>query len=153
MTERAPPLIGYAPPGMELSADRLLRRIVAWLAILIGGHALVLKALHVGLARGWLASPPNMSWSIDERWQVVQMVFSSLVMLAMLFGGVLLLRRSPVAILLLRASAACLILQSVVSQVMYLLTNSILRSYWSTPGSAAVNALQFFQSLWLTLLV
>lgn len=148
-----PPLIGYAPPGLDQPADRLLRRIVGGLAIVWGGQALLTTALTVGLSRGWLATPPSMSWAIDEQWQMVFMAAGALVSLATLLGGVLLLRRSPAGILILRVTAASSGVLVVVGMAMHLSTNTILAGYWSTPGSAAFNALQLFDNLWLPALM
>lgn len=48
----AGPLIAYASTGLEdQPADRLLRRIVGWSAVLYGAKALVLSALFVALSR------------------------------------------------------------------------------------------------------
>jgi carbon starvation protein CstA len=94
-----------------------------------------------------------MSWSIDARWTVVGMAAQALAMLALLTAGVLLLRRSRSSIILLRASVACSIALSTLSLAMSLYDNSIYASYWSTPATAAVNALQFLSGFWLPVLL
>ena len=152
MQDTFPPL-AYAPPGLDQPADRLLRRIVGWLAILFGGESLVGSALHYALAKGWLSHPANMSWSIDDSWQLALMAVSTGVKLTMFLGGVLLLRQSRTSILLLRAGAACTIGLSLLGLALLLRTNPTYASYWSTPATAAIYTMQSFQSLWLPLLV
>jgi hypothetical protein len=147
------PLIEYAPPGLEAPADRLLRRIVAWSAIVYGAEALVVKTLHVALSRGWLASPSTMSWSLDGGWSRIMMAAQALTMLAMLIGGVLMLRRSRACLVILRAGVACSIVLAILSLAMAMRASPVYRSYWSTPAAAAVNAMDFMGNLWLPILI
>ena len=152
MQDTLPPL-AYAPPGLDQRADRLLRRIVAWLAIVYGGESIVRSALHYALAKGLLAHPPNMSYSLDDRWSVALMGLRFAIMFVMLLGGVLLLWRARVSLTLLRVSAAGTIILLVVGQALHLRTNPTYASYWSTPATFVLYTMQSLQSLWLPLLL
>lgn len=138
MTHEPPPLIAYALPGCAQPADRLLRRIVAWTAILWAADSLAGTALQVALSRGWVASPPNMSWSGAEGWSLVVRLANDLAACAMLVGGVLLLWRSRVGIVLLRGSAVGTMVLSILSLAVLLRTVPTFASYWSTPAAAAM---------------
>ena len=87
MSDPAPP-IAYASAEDELPSDRLLRRIVAFSAMIYGGDALLDTALHVALARGWVASPSSMGWGFYPN-DLVITAAQTVVMFAMLMGGVL----------------------------------------------------------------
>ena len=146
--------IQYASPGLaELPADRLLRRIVAWTAIAYGANALARTALHVVLAKGWAAAPPNMSWSLEGGWNTAVFLVQSAAMAALVAGGVLALRRSRACVAVLRGSVACWVLLSVVGLAMLVRTNPTYASYWSTPAAAAVNAAHFLEGLCLPVLI
>jgi hypothetical protein len=145
--------IEYAPQGLELPSDGLLRHIIAWAAIVYGGDAVIGAALHVALAKGWAASPPSMSWSLDGEWDAPLMAAQTLAMSALLIGGVLMLRRSRACFVVLRASIGCSICLTVLNLVLVLRDNPVYASYWSTPAAAAVNALQFWRGLWLPVLL
>jgi len=145
--------IDYASDALEQPADRLLRRIIGWSGIAYGGKGLLGKALHVALAKGWVASPPNMSWSFDGRWDLIQMVGSTVTDAALLYGGILLLNRSRSSVIVLRASAGFAIALAVVGLAMAMRQNATYASYWSTPGTAMSNALHFLGGLWLPVLI
>jgi hypothetical protein len=152
MTDAAP-LIEYGSGAHEPPADRLLRRIVAWAAILYGGEALISAALHVALSGGWVASPSTMSWRLDGGWDLVVMGAHKVAMSALLIGGVLMLRRSRASVVVLRASVACAIVLAILGQALAMRGSPVYASYWSTPASAAMYAMQFLRSLWLPVLI
>ncbi|HEV2295416.1 MAG TPA: hypothetical protein VGR35_16315 [Tepidisphaeraceae bacterium] len=151
MSEPMP--IEYASDALEQPADRLLRHIVGWSGIAYGGKALLGSALHVALAKGWVATPPNMSWSFDGRWDLLQMVVAAMTNTALLCGGVLLLNRSRSSVIVLRASAGFTIALAVVGLAMAMRQNATYASYWSTPATATSNALGFLGGLWLPVLI
>ena len=130
------PLIAYAvtPP------DQLLRRIAAWSAIVWAADSLLGTALHLALSRGWVASPPNMSWPRSSGWPLAVRTAEDLAASAMLIGGILLLWRSRPAVALLRAGAACSVVLIVLALVILLRTEPIYASYWSTPAAAVMEA-------------
>jgi hypothetical protein len=145
--------IAYASDDLEQPADRLLRRIIGWSAIAYGGMALLGLALHVALARGWAATPSTMAWNIGGRWSVFQMVVGAMTDAALLLGGVLLLSRSRWSVLVLRASAGFAIALAAVGTGMAIRQSVVYASYWSTPATAATNALRFLAGLWLPVLI
>src|SRR2546423_12413201 len=112
------PLIEYASEGQEHPTDRLLRRIIAWSAIMYGGKALLGAALQLALGKGWLASPSTMSWYLARGWMLVVNCADTLTMCALLIGGVMLLRRSRASVVVLRSSVACSIALTILQSVM-----------------------------------
>src|SRR5947208_581845 len=106
MTDSAP-LIQYASEPLEQPAERLLRHIVAWTAIVEGGTSVLATALRVALANKWLATPNTMAWGFDAQWEIALTAAEALTMCALLVGGVMLLTRTCVAIPILRLSVAC----------------------------------------------
>jgi hypothetical protein len=148
------PTIGYAPPGgLEVPADRLVRRVVAWLSVLYGGQSLVGTALHVALARGWAASPKNMSWAISGGATVAMMGVSALAMCAYVVGGVLLMRRSRGSVLVLRAAVVGDVVVSLVGLGLVLYQDPTYASYWSTPATGTMYALEHMRALYVPGLV
>lgn len=133
--------LSYASEVLDPSADRLLRRIVAWMAIVEGGAAVVSNVIHVGLAMGWLPSPANMSWEISWGWSTAMMAAIALTSVATLVGGLLLLRRVRASIVLLRAAGIAAIALSVANTVIIMLTFPGYAGLWSTFGSAAYQTL------------
>jgi hypothetical protein len=109
------PLIEYTSEALEQPADRLLRRIVAWTAIVCGGEVVIGTALHIALAKKWVASPSNMSWEFDGRGDALLTAAQTLAMCGLLFGGLLLLRRARASIVLMRGSVVCSIVLTFVS--------------------------------------
>jgi hypothetical protein len=152
MSLNAPP-IDYARDPLEQPADRLLRRIIGVLAIAHGAMGLTTNALHVLLARGWTTSPTTMSWSIDSTWQAGIMVATALVMIALLSGGVMVMRGSAAGFSMLRIGATAEILISGIGLALVLGNNSIYRSYWSTPATGVIYAIQFVEGEWVPLLM
>ena len=152
MTEPAP-TIAYASEAYEAPADRLLRHVVAWTALVLGGNALVTTALHAALAKGWVASPPNMSWSLGTGWGAVVLGANMLTNIGLAVGAVLLLRRSRASLAILRASVACSLVLSVLGLAMLIIGNPTYRSYWSTPAAAALYAIQFLGGVWDEVLI
>ena len=140
MADDPAPLIAYAPPGSDQPADRLLRRIVAWAAIWWGGDSLLGTALHVALAKGWVASPPTMSWTRSGGFPMVVNACEDLAASAILVGGVLLLWRSRAALPLLRVGAASAVVLIVLAVGLLLRREPIYASYWSTPAAAVMEA-------------
>ena len=138
----AAPSIEYASTAHDTPPDRLLRRIVAWTAIVYGGEALVARALHIALAKGWLSHPSSMSWDLAGGWILVSNSVSTLTMCALLVAGLLLLRRSALSIPILRAGVAASIVVHIVGLALVMRANPIFASYWSTPGTFAVYSLQ-----------
>ena len=147
------PWIEYASQGLELPADQLLRRIVGWTAIMYGGEAVIGTALHVALARGWVASPSSMSWSLDGGWNIIVMHAQTLAMTALVTGGVLMLRRSPASVVVMRASIASSIVLAVLGLAMTLRASPVYASYLSTPATATVYTVQYLRGLWLPVLI
>jgi hypothetical protein len=153
MTEPRP-AIPYAPATFDdAPADRLLRRIVAGAAIADGAEALVRKAVVVGLAKGWLASPRTMSWDSSTGWVRVVTDADSLVMCAMVIGGILLLRRSRWSVVLLRAAVFVQIVLAAVSQILAMRAEPTYASYFSTPGAWVVETLGLLKGLWVPALI
>lgn len=152
MSNAAPP-INYALSDLEQPADRLLRRIIAWVAIACGGVAICSSALHVALSKGWLASPTSMSWDLRGGWDLVLMAAQTLTRCALVVGGVLMLNRSRASVVLLRAAAGCSIGLGALGLAMIARASPVYASYWSTPAAAAVNAMQFLNGLWAPVLI
>jgi hypothetical protein len=154
MSDTAEP-IEYASRASttDLPADRLLRRAVGWTAVLYGGQAVLATALHIALARRWLRTPPNMSWDVPTGWTMIASRAQTLAMAGILVAGVLLLRRAPLAVHVLRGCVAGSIVLSIVNLGLALANNPIYASYWSTPGSFAIEALYNLGGLWLPLLL
>src|SRR3954453_6196295 len=109
------PLIDYALNDIELPADRLLRRIIGFAAIVYGGEALVGMALHIALAKRWAASPSGMAWDLEGGWHAIVIAADVLATCAMILAGVLLLKRARVSIPVLRASITCMLILTVLS--------------------------------------
>jgi hypothetical protein len=148
------PSIPYASTAhVDTPADRLLRRIVAGTAILYGGEALVGRALHIALGKGWLSYPSTMFWSVEGGWLLVSNSASSVIMCALLVAGVLLLRRSPPSIPLLRAAVAAEIVVHFVGLALVMRSEPVFASYWSAPGTFAVYSLQELRSLLVPVLL
>jgi len=145
--------IAYASDDLEQPADRLLRRIIGWSGVAYGGMALLGSALHVALAKGWLATPRTMGWNLGGRWGLLQMVLGAVTNAALLCGGVLLLNRSRASVPVLRASAGFAIALAVVGTGMAIRESTTYASYWSTPATATFNALRFLGGLWLPVLI
>ena len=146
--------IADSSDAFEQPADRLLRRILGWAAIVYGGGALVGTALHVGLARTWLASPDTMSWTLRGGWDGVLLAAGALTMAGLVLGGVLLLRRrARASIPILRASVACSFVVTVLGLAMTLHESDVYASYWSTPATAVVEGMHVLQSEWLPMLI
>ena len=152
MTEPAP-TIAYASEAYDTPADRLLRHVVAWTALVDGGKALVTTGLHVALAKGWLASPPSMGWGLQGGWGAVMLIAPMLTNVGLLIGGMLLLRRSRTSLVFLRVSVGCSLVLTAVSLAVTMIENPVYRSYWSTPGTAAMNGIQFLGGLWVEILI
>ena len=141
--------IDYASESHDTPADRLLRRIVAWAAIVYGGEALVGRALQVALGKGWLAHPSTMSWELEGGWILISNSAHTLSMCVLLVAGLLLLRRSPLGVTLLRASVAASIVVHFAGLALVLRANPTFASYWSTPGTLAFYSLNELQNLLL----
>ena len=135
-------LVDYASEGLQQPSDRLLRKIVAGLALAEGGIPLVCTALHIGLARHWLRSPNTMGWDFDGTWDIVCIAVSSIIESVMLVGGVLLMMNARGGIVIVRWSAIGAILMSIVATALTMQHIPTYASYWSTPATAAMNALQ-----------
>ena len=153
MSRTAAPLIDYAMDHAESPADRLLRRIVAWTAIVTAAESVISTALLVALSRNWLASPPNMSWSMGGPWEQAATAAGMLAMCGLILGGVLLLGRSRASILLIRGGVALSIVITLVEIALNLYSSPTYTSYWSKPGSAAMEAMHYFHGLFLALLM
>ena len=152
MTEPAP-TIAYASETYEAHADRLLRHVVSWTALVLAGNALITTGLHVALAKGWVASPPSMSWSMGTGWGAVVLGANMLTNIGLVVGAVLLLRRSKASLAILRASVACSLVLTALGLAMLIIDNPTYRSYWSTPATAALYAIQFLSGLWDEVLI
>lgn len=146
-------LIEYGTNDLESPADRLLRRVVAWTAVAEGAQSLLTSAVHVALAKKWLASPSTMGWDLSGGWSAVIMAATAAAMGTLLAGGLLLLRRSPWSLPLLRGGAAASILLSVAGLARAVYTIPVYRSYWSTPGTFTMEAAQFARGLWVPALL
>jgi hypothetical protein len=140
--------LGYAAEYVDPVADRLLRQIVAWMAIIEGGAAIVGNVVHVGLALNLLSSPPNMSWEIDRSWNTIMMAATALTSIATLIGGLMLLRRIRASIVLLRVAGISTIACGFASTVLIMITIPGYAAYWSTFGAATVQSLDAFRGLW-----
>ncbi len=136
-------IIEYAPDGLDAREVRLLRAIVAVTAIVYGGNALLAQGIHLALTRGWVASLSSTRWIIEGGATTVVWAADGLNMLLMLIGGVLLWRRMRSSILILRISIACTVVLLVAGIVVEMIANPTYASFWSTPASAAYNALQY----------
>jgi hypothetical protein len=147
MTEPAT-TIAYASEAYEASADRLLRHVVAWTALVLGGNALITTGLHVALAKEWVASRPNMSWSLGTGWGAVVLGANMLTNIGLVAGAVLLLRRSRASLAILRASVACSLVLTALGLAMLIIEDPTYRSYWKTPATAALYAIQFLGGVW-----
>ena len=97
MTESTP-TIAYASEPYHTPADRLLRQVVAWLAMINGGLAIITTGLHMALANDWVDSPQNMSWELEGGWSTVVMAAHGLTNIGLLIGGILLLRRQRASV-------------------------------------------------------
>jgi hypothetical protein len=146
-------MIEYAPDGLVLPADRLLRRIVALMAMLYGGSALAGAGLHIALARGWAASPRNMSWTLSGGFGGALFIARIIMMGAWVVAGLLLLRGARAGVILMRLSAAATVVMLAAAEWFTLATIPDTRSYWSTPAAAAENALQYLNNLYVPALL
>ncbi|MDQ3440388.1 MAG: hypothetical protein M3478_08585 [Planctomycetota bacterium] len=142
------PTIAYASEAFDTPADRLLRHVVAWTALILGGNAVVTTGLHVALAKGWAASPPSMSWSLESGWGAVVLGAHMLTNVGLVVGAVLLLRRSRMSLAFLRASVGCSLVLTALGLAMLIIENPTYRSYWSTPATAALYGIQFLGGVW-----
>ena len=150
----SPATIDYASGADEQPQDRLLRRVVAWTAIVYGGDAVISTGLHVALAKGWLASPTSMSWGLEGGWGMVLLAVGAFANCALVVGGVLLLlRRARVGVVVLRATVAGMVAITAISLAHLMHRNPTYASYWSTPAAAGLNALQFVSGLWVPALL
>jgi len=139
--------IEYASEGLELPADRLLRRIVGWSAILYGAAAIIHAALYVALATKWAASPPFMAWSFRGASDIILLVLQTAIMSTLLFGGLLLLRRSQAGIVVVRTAVACAMALTILGEVTNIHATPTLASDWSTLAGAALMTLGVFDQL------
>lgn len=143
------PMMDYASDSVEQPAEGLLRRIVAWSAILYGGESVGVTLLQVALATRWLDTPANMSWSIEGGWSRLLFTAQALAMAGFLAGGLLLLKRLPASILVLRISAGSLVVVTLGGIAATLVDYPPFASNWSTPGAAVMMALQVLHALWM----
>lgn len=148
-----PMTIEYASEVLEQPADRLLRRIVGWMAIAYAALSLIATALRVALIKGWVAGPQNTTWMFEGSWQVGLTAAEAALNAVYLYGGVRLLNRWRWSIIILRASAFSSVALAVVSAVLFSQFNTFYASYWSTPGSAAMHAAEFLSGLWLPAII
>jgi hypothetical protein len=145
--------IDYAGETEESPADRLLRRIVGWAAVVYGGAGVLRLAIHIALARGWVSRPPNMSWSLSAGWGALLVAAQTLTDCGFLLAGALLLRRSFVGVPVLRGAAAVSAVMMFAHVVYAMFEFQNYASYWSKPASAAVQALDLVTGLWVPLLI
>jgi hypothetical protein len=145
--------IDYSHEAGEMSADRLLRRIVGWSAVIYGGVGVLQLALHIALARGWVSRPPYMSWSLSAGWGILLLAAHTLTECAYLLAGALLLRRSPVGIPVLRWAAVVGVPLMIAQVIHSMFEFQNYASYWSKPATAAVEALGTFNGQWVPLLI
>jgi hypothetical protein len=147
--------IDYArDEGAEAPADRLLRKMLGWAAVVYGGVSLLQMALHIGLANGLLSRPANMSWSLSGGWGLLLPGAQVLCESAFLLGGALLLiRRSAVGVTALRVAAMVSVLLLLVGVIVNLRQFSAYASYWSKPATAAMELLDLTNGLWVPLLI
>jgi len=147
-------LIPYANTAMDQQpANPLLSRAVGGAVIVYGGAVLVCMALHVALARSWIASPPYVSWALGGLWNRVVMAAQALATALLLAGGAMMLRRSRTGILFVRWGAGGSCVLSLVGTAMALSQGSSYRSLWGTPAAATYQVLEMLQRLWPTLLM
>lgn len=149
----AEPVVQYAVAELEQPADRLLRRIIAGTAIASSGMSISSTVVHFGLANGWLASPRNMSWAHGDAAAIAFSMLGLALAVGLLIGGFLLLKRRPAAIVLLRVCAIASLLTIPAGLATTLLGNPDYAEYWSTPGSAFLQALQYFHGAWIPILI
>jgi hypothetical protein len=145
--------IPYATETLEARPDQLLRRIVAWTAILYGGQAVLTTALHVALAKGWVASPNTMSWSFGGGADVLVTAARTLTNCALVTGGLFLLGRSRLGVILIRAGVAGAVVTAAAGLAVTLNAVPTYASYWSTPAAFAVNAADFLRGVALPVLL
>lgn len=152
--EDAGPLIPYASISTrDYPSDRLLRRIVGWLAIVCGGKTVVLNALYLALSKGWVAQPPSMSWGLGGPGRAAIIAGETIAMCAMLLGGLMFLRRAAGAAALLRCAAAAMVALALLNQGVVLYTDPDYAGYWSEPATAAVEALVGLNALLLPVVI
>jgi hypothetical protein len=147
MTEPPPPPIGYADTGATDPADHVLSKIIGVSCVLYGGGHVLSTSVHIALAKGWLASPPSMAWSMGSGWNTAFMGWQILSNCLFIVAGLMILRRAAVGITLLRLAAVSMVLNAVASLVVTLRELENYASYWSTIGSGTVNAIQFLNGL------
>jgi hypothetical protein len=132
--------IAYAFDSLELPADRMLRHVVGWAAIVQAGQVIIRTALIVALATGSAATPEHMSWELGTASDQTLVAAYTLAMCALLMGGVLMLRRSRTSVFVIRLSIVCAVLMDVAILSMNLReSNYAMR--WSTPAAAAMNTI------------
>ena len=145
--------VEYSPPNTDQSpADRLLRQIVAGVALFLGAQSLITAGLQIALAHRWLASPSNMAWELGEGWQRIVSYLVLAVHCAYVLGAVMLLRRQRGGILLVRLAAVFSVVGSIVGFLMLLSSSPTYASYWTTPGAIAIQGVSIIGG-WLPNLV
>jgi hypothetical protein len=139
--------IGYASEDAELPADRLLRRIAGWWAIVYAAEAIVNAALQLALHKRWVAMPANSAWALGGRWGEIVMGVRTVMMCMLLIGGVLLLRRSGTGVLILRAALAGAIVLAILNFAVLEYPSMAISVSRSMPVLAASFALPVLQSV------
>lgn len=143
-------MIEYAQDGSVLPGDRLLRRVVALVAMTYGGVGLARTVLHLGLAKGWLASPRTMGWELGSgAWSVSLFAARTAIDLGWVLAGLLMLRGRRLGVPLLRLCAASAVALTAAGMATSLYTIPTYRSYFSTPAAAAMSAMDFLNGLWV----
>lgn len=147
-------LVDYAadcPPG---ASDRLLRRIVGWVAIVYGGLSLMRSVSHFALVVGWAARAQFPRWApLDtlEKWVFVAV--DATIMAALLLGGVMLLRRMPTSIILLRVAAVCSIAFNFTYAAIFVMTYEGWMAFLSTPVAALFDKLPLIAPGWVPVIL
>ena len=144
--------IEYANQPPEPSTDRSLRLLIALAAIAHGGVGIVGWFTHMGLVRGWLASPRNMTWSFEGGIAYAYATVTIAAHVAAAAGGLMLLRRRRVGRWLIAGAMTAICAAGVLTTIR-LLQDEIFRTYWSTPGAALMQAISMLSGLWFPILL
>lgn len=144
-----PVLVDYATDGLEAASDRLLRRVVGWLAIVYGGLMLGNSVMTMTLAMKWAASPSSISWRLGDSWSVISTILHAAALAMLTFGGALLVLRVHASIIWLRLATVSSLVLLFANIARSIHTNTIPISFWSTPVAYITYSYHYITALWV----